>query len=129
MQIYSIKNEKLNFFNRPVYVETPNEAINYIQNILMSDADRALHGLKDDLALYYLGDIDFVEGKIDPLKKPKLICNLNVIFETIPDDRIPQTANQLREMIEKVCSEVNILFDRYSDLNAAINANCEVYDE
>lgn len=68
MKIYSIKNEKLSFFNRPIYVESSNEALSYIQNILMSDADRALLGLKSDLSLYELGEIDFSTGIIHSLK-------------------------------------------------------------
>lgn len=99
MNIYSIKNEKLDFFNRPIYCESFNEALSYLQNILMSDADRALIGLKDDLALYYLGSIDFVSGRIDGLKKPNKICDLIEIFNSIPEDRIPQTAKDLESRL------------------------------
>lgn len=109
MLIYSIKNEKLEFFNRPIYCESSNEALSYLQNVLMSDADRALIGLKDDLALYCLGSVDFVSGKIDAFKKPQLITTLASIFDTIPADRVPQTANQLRESISKLRDEIGAL--------------------
>lgn len=99
MNIYSIKNEKLSFFNRPIYTESFNEALSYLQNVLMSDSDRALIGLKDDLALYHLGEIDFVTGKIDSPKKPVKVCDLKDIFDSIPSDSVPQTANQLRDLI------------------------------
>lgn len=99
MFIYSIKNEKLSFFNRPIYCESANEALSYLQNVLMSDADRALHGLKEDLALYQLGSIDFVSGEINALSEPLKVTTLLEIFETIPADRVPQTANALKERI------------------------------
>lgn len=101
MNIYSIKNEKLGFFNRPIYCESNAEALSYIQNVLMSDADRALSGLKDDLALYCLGEIDFVNGVISPMQfeyqdvhtdfvriEPFKICSLRDIFDTIPEDKL-----------------------------------------
>lgn len=110
MNIYSIKNEKLGFFNRPIYCESDAEALSYIQNVLMSDADRALSGLKDDLSLYWLGCIDFTLGDIyavncecyedihalagDNLKNPCIrftpekICSLRDIFDTIPEDKL-----------------------------------------
>lgn len=106
MIIFSIKNEKLDFFNRPMYYETSNECLAYLTNVLMSDADRALHGLKSDLALYELGEIDFVSGKINTPKKPLKVCDLLEIFNSIPSDSIPQTANALRDRIAKLESEV-----------------------
>lgn len=106
MHIYSIKNEKLNFFNRPIYVESFNEALSYIQNILMSDADRALIGLKGDLALYHLGRIDFTTGVINALKHPKKVCDLQDIFNSIPEDKVPQTASVLHRMIDELAARV-----------------------
>ena len=113
MKIFSIKNEKLGFFNRPIYCESEAEALSYIQNILMSDADRALSNLKDDLALYYLGDIDFTTGIIyasedyfrcsdissDVKLSPAWVCSLREIFDTIPDDKLKPALT--REDIEK----------------------------
>lgn len=102
MKIFSIKNEKLSFFNRPIYVESAEEALSYIQNILMSDADRALFGLKDDLSLVYLGDIDFVTGRIDPCKRPVTIRSLSDIFATIPEDKIPRSEKYFMEQLDKL---------------------------
>lgn len=99
MNIYSIKNEKTQFFNRPIYTESFNEAMTYVQNVLMSDSDRALIGLRNDLSLYWLGSIDFVSGKIDAPKQPKKLADLSEIFDSIPAEKVPQTANQLRDMI------------------------------
>lgn len=124
MKIFSIKNEKISFFNRPIYAESEAEALSYIQNVLMSDADRALHSLKDDLALYYLGDIDFTTGVIDTIIEgpdspadetvsyliaPLKVCDLIDIFNTIPADRIPQTANELRKSIAELNSRLENL--------------------
>lgn len=109
MQIYSIKNEKLEFFNRPVYVESLNEMLSYVQNILMSDADRALRGLKGDLAVYLLGDIDFTTGKISAAKKPVRCCDLESIFDSIPSESVPQSSKQLYEQITKLWEKVHAL--------------------
>lgn len=109
MHIYSIKNEKLSFFNRPIFTESFNEALSYLQNVLMSDADRALLGLKDDLALYHLGEIDFTTGVISAPKKPKKICDLREIFDSIPTDKVPQTANALLRMIDELAKRVHDL--------------------
>lgn len=114
MKIFSIKNEKLNFFNRPIYCESSAEALTYIQNVLMSDSDRALSGLKADLSLYELGEIDFTTGSItacslvdsngntiiDPIK----VCGLEEIFETIPADRLKPaiTSSDLEACYEKI---------------------------
>lgn len=110
MNIYSIKNEKLSFFNRPMYFESTNECLAYLTNVLMSDADRALLGLKDDLALYCLGSIDFVSGIIDARKGfPHKLMDLREIFESIPTDRVPQTAKQLQQNIEAVNEKIDKL--------------------
>ncbi len=119
MNIYSIKNEKMEFFNRPIYCESFNEAMVYLQNVLMSDADRALIGLKDDLALYFLGTIDFVSGKIDAPRNPKKLCDLSSVFESIPEDRIPQTAKKLQQQIFDLQELVTkILKEKESDIDA-----------
>lgn len=102
MIIFSIKNEKIGFFNRPMFYNSSNECIAYIQNVLMSDADRALQGLKADLNLYSLGSIDFDTGKIVAFKHPVKVAELLEIFESIPEDRVPQTANVLRKRIEEL---------------------------
>ena len=90
MKIYSIKNEKIGLFNRPIYCESEREALSYIQNVLMSDADRALVGLRDSLSLYYLGSIDFENGSIIPSGDgPFFICTLAEIFDTVPSGSVP----------------------------------------
>ncbi len=121
MKIYSIKNEKLNFFNRPIYCENDAEALSYIQNVLMSDADRALLGLKNDLALYFIGDFNSSSGIIqsafdfvgeDVIK----VADLIDIFETIPNDKIPRTeraiksvTDNLQVQIDKLCRAIDTL--------------------
>lgn len=118
MNIYSIKNEKLGFFNRPIYCESYQEALTYIQNILASDADRALKGLRGDLSLYFLGTIDFTTGDIFPayqyidrydesveVKQAICICTLDEIFDSIPDESIVNPITEAlkvrNELIEK----------------------------
>lgn len=134
MNIYSIKNEKLGFFNRPIYCESDHEALSYIQNILMSDSDRALYGLKGDLALYWLGSIDFNTGVIMPsLKKcdsldeanlvenyaPWFICSLEEIFDSIPKERLKPALTS--EDFKKVLSELEQLKKDCSELNDKID--------
>ena len=119
MNIYSIKNEKLGFFNRPIYCESEAEALSMIQNILMSDADRALSNLKGDLSLYKLGSIDFKTGIIQPCLAPidslnesnlcdnyapAFICTLEEIFDTIPDDMLKPklTVDDMHRAYEKI---------------------------
>ena len=126
MNIYSIKNEKLNFFNRPIYCESDNEALSYIQNVLMSDADRALSSLKGDLSLYLLGSIDFVTGIIAPSVNihdvdyvegetlPIKICSLEDIFNSIPEERLKpavtvENIKYLDELIKKLGTELEAL--------------------
>lgn len=115
MKIFSIKNEGLNWFNRPIYCESANEALSYCQNILMSDADRALIGLKNELFLYCLGDIDFVTGKIDPLKKPQLVSSLVDIFNSVPTDKIPRTETQLKAKIEALEDRINTIIGKENE--------------
>lgn len=110
MNIYSIKNEKLEFFNRPIYCESSNEALTLVQNILMSDADRALCGLRSDLALYFLGTIDFVSGKINAVKKPIRIEGLDKIFDSIPEDKVPRTEKYLMDQIKRMGDEIAALY-------------------
>lgn len=109
MKIFSIKNEKLSFFNRPIYVESSNEALSYVQNILMSDGDRALIGLKDDLALYEIGEIDFTDGSIRGLKKPVKCADLASMFESIPEDKIPRTEREIDKALKWLDERVKTL--------------------
>ena len=117
MRIYSIKNEKIGFFNRPIYVESAEEALSYIQNILMSDADRALLGLKDDLALYFLGEIDFTTGNIIPLDEEfRRVCDLSEIFESIPKDRIPNF-----NLVDQVAADNATIRDLLDDVSKRLD--------
>lgn len=126
MKIFSIKNEKLGFFNRPIYCESAQEAMSYIQNVLCTDVDKALFGLKDDLALYYLGDIDYVTGVIVPAVlpvdvideanpaasyAPMFVCGLRDIFDSIPDEMVKPTVtrDEVKAIVEKVKSLENSL--------------------
>jgi hypothetical protein len=130
MNIYSIKNEKLGFFNRPIYCESYQEALTYIQNILASDADRALKGLRGDLSLYLLGSIDFTSGEISPsyefiddgvtkIYQPLCICTLDEIFDSIPDDQIKDTNKEIDRVRCDLRAEFLELFDGLSkDINA-----------
>lgn len=118
MNIYSIKNEKLGFFNRPIYCESSSEALSYIQNILMSDADRALKGLRGDLALYYLGAINFETGVIDPCIyrdnfEPIFVCSLDDIFDSIPEEKVPRP-------IQK--DDLERLYKRMSELASELDS-------
>lgn len=125
MNIYSIKNEKLGFFNRPIYCESDAEALSYIQNILMSDADRALRGLKGDLVLYKLGEINFVNGSIDPccisdsngglMGEPVLICSLEEIFDSIPAESIKCIDKEIQLKFDAAAEEIANLKERLAE--------------
>lgn len=133
MNIYSIKNEKLGFFNRPIYCESDAEALSYIQNVLMSDADRALTGLKDDLALYFLGSIDFTTGviysgnvlmseKLDDLSDtPIKVCSLRDIFDTIPEDKLKPALT--RDDLVSLNAYVKKLEDRIEELESSYSSH------
>ena len=118
MLIFSIKNEKLGFFNRPIYCESSNEALTYVQNVLMSDADRALRGLKGELALYVLGEIDFTTGKILADKRGvRKICDLEEIFDSIPEEKVPRDSQALMRMIQELSSRVKSIEEGGKDEN------------
>ena len=133
MNIYSIKNEKLGYFNRPIFCESEAEARSLILNILMSDSDRAMFGLKGDLSLYYLGSIDFKSGVIFPsldlkdsdsdnisdMYNPSFICSLDDLFEMIPKDKLKPAVTRdevikLSGEIESLLSGLNELSDRFN---------------
>ena len=132
MNIYSIKNEKLGFFNRPIYCESYQEALTYIQNVLSSDADRALKGLRGDLSLYLLGSIDFTSGEISPsyefidrddevikIYQPICICTLDEIFDSIPDEEIKDTRTEIDRVRVDLRAEFLEMFDGLTkDINA-----------
>lgn len=130
MNIYSIKNDKLGFFNRPIYCESEAEALSYIQNVLMSDADRALSNLKSDLALYFLGSIDFKTGIISPSLAlidsfdesfpldnyaPVRVCSLEEIFNTIPEDMLKPKVT--RDDMARAYDKINSLESTVSELS------------
>lgn len=131
MKIFSIKNEKLGFFNRPIYCESEAEALSYIQNILMSDSDRALSNLKDDLSLYFLGSIDFTTGKIycgnvlfaekldDVSDDPVKVCSLREIFDTIPEDKLKPaiTRDDLKECLDYINKVKNEFYNEIQKLD------------
>ena len=124
MKIYSIKNEKLGFFNRPIFCESNAEALSYIQNVLMSDADRALLGLKSDLALYFLGSIDFTNGRIEPMEfDPLKVCDLEDIFNTIPEDKIPRSERQINENLKYLDNKIIELSDKLATLKVDRKGN------
>lgn len=106
MIIFSIKNEKLNYFNRPIYFESTNECLHYIQNVMLSDADRVLCSLRGDLNLYKLGEIDFSTGIILNDLEPFCVASLDSIFDSIPEDHIPRTEKEIREAIVKLKQEL-----------------------
>lgn len=118
MKIFSIKNEGISFFNRPIYCESEAEALSYIQNVLMSDADRALLGLKDQLALYCLGEIDFTTGVISANDAPVIVCSLLDIFNSIPEDRVPQTAKKLGQRIDNVVEHLDAIDEILKEVNS-----------
>lgn len=109
MKIFTIRNEKLGFCNRPIYCETETEALSYIQNVLMSDADRALRGLRGDLALYLQGDINFETGEIVPVVPIVKICDLADIFDSIPADSIPRDSKELWNGIANLGARIDTL--------------------
>lgn len=141
MKIYQIVNNEINFWNRPFFAENDSEAISYIQNILMSDADRALIGLRDQLSLYCTGEYISMPDKnydddIDLSYRPSIIgcdpvhiCRLDFIFDSIPADRVPRTAVQLKKSIDDQADlfkkSVNLLSEKIDTLDDCFK---ELYD-
>lgn len=116
MKIFAVKNEKTNYFNRPIFVESENEALTYIQNILFSDSERALYSLKDDLALYELGEIDFVTGKIKPINSvPRFAFALSTIFDSIPKDKLKPSVT--KDEMQKCFDIVNAAMEKVTALS------------
>lgn len=136
MKIFSIKNEKLGFFNRPIYCESEAEALSYIQNVLMSDSDRALSNLKDDLSLYCLGYIDFENGIIVPVgadgcdtnvqPRPFMVCSLREIFDTIPEEKLKPSIT--RSDLDHVLKLVQDLDDSFSHKIKCVNDDLVLLD-
>lgn len=124
MNIYSIKNEKLGFFNRPIYCESEQEALSYIQNVLMSDADRALRNLRNDLALYFLGNINFVDGSIVQLNGPEFVTTLTDIFDTIPADSIHDYVSDYDRKFKAAADELDNLNRKVAELESVLS-NCK----
>lgn len=129
MNIYSIKNEKLGYFNRPIFCESDAEARSLILNILMSDSDRAMVGLKGDLSLYYLGSIDFKSGVILPsldLKDSEsdnisdmynlsFVCTLDDLFDMIPKEKLKPAVT--RDELLKLVDEIDHLGNKFVELS------------
>lgn len=126
MLMFSIKNEKLGFFNRPIFANSVNEALSLIQNILMADSDRALSGLKSDLALYKVGEFNQENGFLyyaDPDEKlpgydiglPILICSLEDIFNSIPEESLKPVLTQ--RDFDALLEKFNVLNDKLNKLN------------
>lgn len=109
-KIYCIKNTKTGFCNRPIYVNSEQEALNVIQNILIADTDKALFGLKKELELIYLGEYDDVNGVIYPCVDGEgnssnyVVCSLEFIFDSIPKEFIKPavTRDEISALVEKV---------------------------
>lgn len=130
MNLYSIRNEKLGFSNRPLFAENDAEALNYIQNVLMADADRALLGLKNDLALYFIGVFDSERGVLERLYDPDndcstsvKICDLVDLFNTIPEDKIPRSERQISENLRILDEKFSALSDKLATLKVDKKGN------
>lgn len=125
MKVYSIKNEKIGFFNRPIYCESAPEALTYLQNVLTADADRVMYGLRDDLALYELGEVDFVKGTLHGYKKPVRICGLSDIFASVPAESIPRTEEELRREIHDLRELISPMLKEYNEFKKEVSACAE----
>ena len=119
--ILSIKNEKLSFFNRPIYVSSVNEALSYVQNILMSDSDRALRGLKSDLALYFIGEIDWTTGVISSVNDPEFVCSLEEIFDNIPSDKVLCIDSEIQRKFDALSDEISNLHSTVDKLSQELS--------
>ena len=123
-KIYCIKNTKTGFCNRPIYVNSQEEALNVIQNILIADTDKALFGLKNDLVLLSLGDYDDVNGVIIPhIDENKMpchieVCTLESIFDSIPKEFLKPAVT--REEISALVEKVRNLSDELTSLRSDV---------
>ena len=124
-KIYCIKNTKTGFCNRPIYVNSEEEALNVIQNILIADTDKALFGLKKDLVLLYLGLYDDVKGVIIPhLDKDGFssnveVCTLEAIFDSIPKELVKPAVT--RDEISALVDKVRLLTTELAELRSDVS--------
>ena len=122
-QIYVIRNTRTGFCNRPIYVNSQQEALSVIQNVLVTDVDKALVGLKNELELLYLGEYDDVNGLVIPYRDDcgevsnLFICTLEDIFNSIPKEMIKPavTRDEIKALVDKVhhLDEENTRLNKY----------------
>lgn len=117
MKIYTIRNNVLNYSNRPFYFESDEEAKQYVLNVLCSDADRALSNLRECLDLYCIGEIDFSAGIITNTCSD-FICPLSDIWAYVPQDKVPRDSVELRK-------EIIELKELFVKLEGSYNSICD----
>lgn len=122
MKIYTIRNNVLNYSNRPFYFESDEEAKQYVLNVLCSDADRALSNLRECLDLYCIGEIDFSAGIITNTCND-FICPLSDIWVYVPEEKIPRDSQQLHREIKELRELVCKLDSSYVSMRDTLKNN------
>lgn len=85
MFIYSIKNEKISYFNKPIFAVSDEEALNILRSTIASDYTGGLLALCSELSFYCNGTVDFTTGHYSSFKKPRFICSVDKFMEDVVD--------------------------------------------
>lgn len=76
LQIFSIRDSKGAFYDKPFYQHNEQEAIRSFRNVSL-DQRSQIHTNPEDYDLYHLGTYDNITGKIQSLDTPQHIVKAN----------------------------------------------------
>lgn len=82
MKVYSIFDEKADFFDSPFSCVRDEVAIRLFSS-LVSDEHSMVFNHPEDFSLYVLADFDEKTGGISPLSRPEMIVNAKVIANAL----------------------------------------------
>lgn len=80
-KIYSIRDQKAEYFTQPFYSKTHGEAERQFTT-WCNDPQTAMHKFPEDFDLYHIGTLDDQTGKIDSLDTPHHIVKAVQIKQT-----------------------------------------------
>jgi len=97
-KIYSIRDQKAEFFNNPWFAKTHGEAERNFRS-LVNDPKSMVSQYPLDYDLYYLGEYDTNTGKIAPLDAPQHIMQAISLVAKHPE--IVKAESELKEFVQK----------------------------
>lgn len=128
-KVFCIRNKVTGYCNRPMYCTSVEECKNIIQNVLVTDKDKALFGLRDKLELLYVGEWDDVNGLLLPFFDDKgkssnaIVCTIEDIFDSIPEEFLKPalTRDDIIACVEKIKDLKSCVNELSSDLSKVKN--------